>query len=290
MSVRKLHTISVFICLAPASSFAQDARGAARPSFEVASVKPSGGDGRIYQMNSSDPGRISWKNFSLPELLKRAYGIKAYQIAGPGWFESQGYDIMATLPSGAGADQLPAMLQTLLADRFKLAFHFENREMPVLGLTAAKDGLKIHQSPPANPETDGAATPSAPAQRPKPQLAPDGYPNLSLPGGGKMGMVILGNRARGNFRKESMQQLVDFLTGETGHPVIDMTGLKGSYDFTLYWVSERAGIRPPEGDASEPGPNIYGALQQQAGLKLEQRKHPVRVLVIDRVEKVPTAN
>jgi len=259
---------------------------AVQPSFEVASVKPSGGDGRIYQINGSDPGQISWKNFSLTELLKRAYGVKAYQIAGPGWLSSQGYDIMAKLPSGISPDRLPLLLQSLLKQRFKLACHFETRELPVLGLVVAKGGPKFKESPPATPED--LEPPTADKLGPRPHPGADGYPVLAP--GRHTGMAVMGNgMGRASFKRETILQLVDWLTFETGHPVIDMTSLKGQYDFILYWVSENPNL-PPKDIASEPGPNIYAALQQQAGLKLEQRTAPIQALVIDHVEKVPTSN
>ncbi len=215
-------------------------------AFEVASVKhvetPAGG---YHSSMNLDPGRLTCSNVSLRKLIVNAYGIKDFQLVGPDWLASELYDIVATLPAGAtGAQALP-MMQTLLADRFHLAFHRETRQIPAYGLVLGKNGTSL------KPAEFAVA-----ARRPAP---------ASL-----------------TANKIPMDKLADFLARQVDRPVVDMTNLKGVFDFTLEWSTDEAN--------PETGPPIFTALQQQLGLKLEARKAPMETFVVDRVEKNPTGN
>jgi uncharacterized protein (TIGR03435 family) len=253
---------SIAICLVcPPLSRAQS-RVSASPTFEVASVKRSqAGSSRTGV--GTDPGRLTIHNASLKFCVEWAYGVKDYQVSGPGWLDSEHFDIAAKAERGAPEDRLRLMLQALLTDRFKLALHRETRELPVYALTVVKEGPKIHEVKAAG---------------------------KSRTGGGKGHLI---------GQKISMPEFADLLTlagqRELGRPVIDKTGLKGVFDISLNWTPENplpAGGNDPDVRTTDnaPGPDIFRALQQQLGLRLESQKGPIEFLVIDRVEKVPTEN
>ena len=244
------------------------------PAFEVASVKhapPAGNDIRV--MMGGDAGRVNYSNVTLRNVMTRAFSVKDGQITGPDWLSSERYDIVAKLPPNTSRDQIPLMLQTLLADRFKLTLHREKKVMPVYALVVGKNGPKLR-------EADAAA-----------------------------GMrVSMGPKGRQLNGKVSIAQLADSLSNFMDRPVLDMTEIKGVYDIDLQWVpddSQRGpgfmgpgGGRPPEGggerkgatDASESAASIFTAVQETLGLKLEGRKSPIDILIVDHAEKVPTEN
>jgi uncharacterized protein (TIGR03435 family) len=232
------------------------------------------------------PGRINFENVGLGAVIAKAYGVKYYQISGPGWFETERFNIIGTVPPGTTKEQFRLMLQNLLADRFKLALHKETREMSIYSLGIAKNGPKLKQAAP-DPPPDANGPPNDRESRPGPPAKDrDGYPVLG-PGTTMTFMSTpTGDRAR-MANKGHVQVLVDMLASQTGRPVVDATGLTGEYEFSLYWIP-----RPPDSLAADDpnGPDLIAALQQQLGLKLEPKKGPIEVLVVDRVEKIPTAN
>jgi uncharacterized protein (TIGR03435 family) len=194
-----------------------------------------------------------------------AYGVQRHQLFSPEWLAETRFDVMATVPPNTTQDQYRLMLQGLLADRFKLTLHREQRDLQVYELEVAKNGTKLTELP-----FDDAA-------------ANDGLkppPPLSSPPLGYQGVVnvVLG--------KASMLRLANVLSGLLGEPVTDGTGLKGNYSVKLRALiaGHSAGVAPN----SEP--DLFEALQQQLGLKLVRKKSPTAVLVIDHLEKTPTAN
>jgi uncharacterized protein (TIGR03435 family) len=218
--------------------------GAQQPAFEAASIKPSKEFGGRHW--DSHPGTISLRGHSLKGLICVAYHIKESQVSGgPKWLDDDRFDINAKAEGPAEDPQLLAMLQTLLAERFQLVFHHEEKIASAFALVVAKSGLKI------NP-VDGAE-----------------------------GSSSRGGKGRIAAKGVSMEKLAETLSRHAGAPVSDMTGATGAYDFTLEW--------PTEGDAADIQSALFAALQQQLGLKLEIRKLPVDLLVIDRAEK-PTGN
>jgi uncharacterized protein (TIGR03435 family) len=264
----------------------------AGPTFDAASVKPApppdGRGGRRVGMmggpGTDTPGRINFENVGLGAVIGKAYDVKYYQISGPAWFESERFNIIATVSPRTTLQQFRLMLQNLLADRFKLALHKETREMAIYSLGVAKNGPKLKKATPDPPPDENSPADDR-ESRPGPLAKDrDGYPLLG-PG---MTMAMTGDRAR-MANKGHMQLLVDMLAVQTGRPVVDGTGLTEEYEFAVYWIP-----RPPGADPSmteDPaGPDLFAALQQQLGLKLEPKKSPIEVLVIDRAEKVPTAN
>jgi len=242
---------------------------------------------------------------NLANLVTMAYGIAHYLLSGLSPGDSERFEIAAKLPAGATKDQVELMWQNLLAERFKLAVHRENKETSGYELVVAKGGLKVKESappPPAPAATDDAAPPAPPrpAGPPKFQLDKDGFPDL--PAGRGASMIMMNGKARWRASDETMEQLAAMLGVQLDQPVKDATGLQGKYDFTLSWANEsfgggRGALAGPDGGApaaglAEPdnGPTLLQAIQSQLGVKLEQKKTPVEILVVDHVEKVPTEN
>jgi uncharacterized protein (TIGR03435 family) len=253
-------------------------------TFEVASVKPAKSTGGRFTMNggpgTGDPGRITYTNIMLRRILLSAYDVKNYQISGPDWLDSLRFDITAKVPEGATQEQFQLMLRNLLATRFKMTIHRESRELPIYALLTAKNGPKV--SPAVE---DGSA-----AKQPDDQLAAiqsfegkDGFPALALRAPGLV-IETKNGRARVTAKATPISKLADLLSGQLGRPVIDMTGLTGNYSFVVYFTPE------DQNPDSGSDPSIFGALQEQLGLRLEARKGPLEFLVIDHAEKVPTGN
>ncbi|HWC99194.1 MAG TPA: TIGR03435 family protein [Candidatus Sulfopaludibacter sp.] len=286
--------------------------------FDVASVKPAAplvpdGRGRILFTppsggpGSKDPGRIRYPNMSLKQLLMNAYDVKNFQITGPVWLDSERFDINATMPPETTKEQFRTMLQNLLADRFKMAAHRETKELPMYSLEVAKGGSKLKESPvvPANADPD--ALPDLPSQ---PKMGGDGFPILppAPRGRGTVMGIFMPTKARLLGRDSTMKDLTDRLTNQLSRPVTDETGLTGKYDFTLSFSTDGmngpgpglpsglpAGavpVAPPQNIASdtEALPDIFAALQSQLGLKLNAKKGPVELIVVDHMEKTPTGN
>lgn len=226
------------------------------PEFEAASVKPSQptADGTFFQQMGGDPAIEIYTNVSLRSLIQRAWRLKEYQVIGPEWMESSRYDIRARIPEGAARDQVPAMLQKLLADRFHLAVHRETRELAVYDLVVGKDGVK--------------SSPPTPAFQPKTNRDGSFTVRTGLFSAGVI--TLTGTLA-------TMESLVDRLSVAAERPVIDQTGLTGSYQFKMMW---------PNGDGS----SLADAVEFNLGLKLVARKAPVGMLVVDHADKAPTAN
>jgi uncharacterized protein (TIGR03435 family) len=276
----------------------------AHPAFAVASVKrntefssdpthgPMGGG---YQPG----GRLHIVNLSLMGLIQFAYAAHdsahwlpvppSQIVGGPAWISTPGYDIEAKPESPTDQKHMWLMLQTLLADRFKLALHRDTRELPVFELTVAKSGPKL---PPAKE----VACLSLPTDGTSPKHVPGKVDCGYVP----MLMDATGWRMQGS--KVRMADLIRELAQVLGRPVLDKTGFTGEFDLHLSFAADESlmGL-PGSGAPGDPGgarlpaeadptrPNIFAALEEQLGLKLVPAKAPVEVLVIDHVEK-PTEN
>lgn len=229
---------------------------------------------------SADPGRVVYSFMPLKALLAIAYGVRQYQISGPAWIETERYDIVATIPDGATKAQFPVMLQNLLTDRFGIALHHEARELPLYELSVTKGGPKLEL-----PATD---------------------PNVR-PGTDRMTLTPNGFHLEGHA--ETVSRLAGILENQLASPVADKTGLSGTFDFTLDFSRESvqnsalAGLPPPPPanptvpavgtpPPADPGeaPSLFTALQEQLGLKLDRKRGPLDVIVVDRAEKVPKEN
>ena len=259
---------------------------AAQPQFEAASVKPAAPQGRGVGMRggpgTDDPGRIVYTNVSFKPLVAAAYGMKFYQVSGfPEWTETQRFDVMATLPAGTTKDEFRQMQQKLLADRFQLVVHRETKEMALYRLVVARGGPKLK---PLTPPKDQPFDPTNGPARDR-----DGYPVL----GSETSMAMVaggdGPHARAQAYQKPIDNLIQLLAGQTGAPVVDATGLKGEYDYTLSWIPTPPGTGPSD-SASDVGPDLFAALREQLGLQLEHAKGQVEILVIDRANKTPVEN
>jgi uncharacterized protein (TIGR03435 family) len=236
-------------------------------SFDVASVKPSPADAKSRRIlggpGSTDPGTVTMTNVDLLSLVTMAYGVNPYQIVGPDWLGSTRFDIAAKVPPETTLEQYRLMLRNLLADRFKLAIHRDKKEGRQFELLVAKGGPKLKESAAESAATDGGSLQPPPG----PPSPPPGY-------NGPLTLFV---------RNCSMEQFAARLSGLLGQPVANATGLTGVYEIRLQY--SLAGLQ-----VDAPSATIFDALQEQLGLKLAQKKGTIDLLVIDRVEKVPTAN
>jgi uncharacterized protein (TIGR03435 family) len=241
------------------------------PQFEVASIKLNKSADMGYTWRIGAGGRFTGENIPLKFLFTTAYHLKESQISGiPGWADTERYDIVAKGEGNPTQDQMVAMLQGLLADRFKLRFHQVTREMLVYALVAAKNGAKLQES------AEGSCVVPSPGEAP----VASGQPPPAVCGT----YFWRGGQVDG-FRI-TMPQLIVALESQLDRPLIDKTGLNGAWDVHLEWTpDDRAG----NGPGDDAGPSIYTALQEQLGLKLEATKGAVQVLVIDHFER-PSEN
>jgi uncharacterized protein (TIGR03435 family) len=267
--------------------------------FEVASIRESAlpGADHVNVGVHIDGARISCSYLALKDYISTAFQVKLYQIVAPDWIGSQRFDIAATLPAGTVQDQIPDMLKALLVERFQMKFHLEKRDFPVYALELAKGGLKAKESA----KESGSDTADAPKA------------NVNVSGTGGRGGVNI-NLGHGSYftmadnkfvaRKLTMASLAEVLARFEDRPVVDMTGVKGTYDLDLDFTEEdyramlirsalSAGVTlPPEALKAlegSSGDSLLAALEK-VGLKLERRKAPLDVVVIDSMTKMPTEN
>jgi uncharacterized protein (TIGR03435 family) len=250
------------------------AQTAAPPAFETASIKLSPPDAGRPSM-ISNPGRWSCANCTLYSLLTHAFTAMDYQIVAPDWTYSVKFDVAAKLPEGATREELKLMVHSLLRERLHLQSHSENREKPVYELVVAEGGPKIKR-----------VTEPAPPPAPGPEVDANGYPNV--PNG--TGMRFSNGRGRIQFRGTSMKVLANYLSGPSGRPVVDATGLEGDYALTLSFALPRNDGSLPAAQDADSGPTIFEAVERQLGLKLKPAKRPVEVFVIDRIDRTPVEN
>jgi bla regulator protein BlaR1 len=241
----------------------------ARPSFEVASIKPAQpGKPTLYDVLPK--GRIIARSVTLKRLITIAYRLQGYQVTGgPGWISDERFDVDAKADESSRTtdEQSRQMLQSLLADRFRLEVVQETKDAPIYHLATVKNGphLSPDQSPP----------------QPSPPM-----PGRLLPRGAmRMGVGV----ATGSAVKISA--LVSFLSGTLGRPVIDHTNLTGLYEVELHWTPDQIPNDLPPDTVLPPsdGPSLFTALQEQMGLKLESATGPVEFVLIRRAER-PSEN
>jgi uncharacterized protein (TIGR03435 family) len=235
-------------------------------AFEVATIRPVDQDaksGRYLIMQGVN--RFVGKNYTLKLLIAAAYNLSPKAISGgPGWIESDHYDILAVTPGEVRPthDEQMSMLRNLLADRFKLTSHREQKEFSIYELAIAKGGSKLKPS---------TASPDDP-----PQIISTVYPQR---------MVLPARNVTMSDLASLMQRAM------LDRPVVDKTGLTGRYDFDLEWAPDETqfGGEVPRASADAPSPPLFTAIQQQLGLKLEATRGPIEALVVDTVER-PSAN
>ena len=246
--MRTVPSVSLIFC-ALGCAIAQSTPGL--PAFDVASVKPSppiptGPNRSMFVGMRTDPGRVTFSNVPVKNLIRTAYGFdtNARIDGGPGWLDSEMYDVVGTFPADTPSDRMPLMLRTLLAERCKLAVHHETRDQAVYAFVVARDGAKLKSHDPTNPGS--------------------------------------GNRsARGHLELHNitLTQLGNFLNRELGRVVVDATGLNGTYDIVLDWTPADTPIDDPKAN----GPALSTAVQEQLGLRLEPKRAPIDHLVIGEI-------
>lgn len=264
------------------------------PSFEVVSIKPnrSGETGRRWDMLRSS--RVALTNVTTNDLIAMAYNLYDYQIwGGPSWVNSEKLNVDAReedsvaqdlqkLPRDERLEKIRLMIQSLLADRFNLSVSHKTKDLPVYVLVIAKNGPKIQKSKPG-----------------------DTYPNgirIKGPNGSTYGAPILRvESSRVTGQGVPTESLARLISQQLRRTVVDKTGLRGDYDFTLQWTSDQSEAamlkaadeaKPGSNSALPPepaGPSIFTAIQEQLGLKLESTRGPVEIIVIDHIER-PSEN
>ena len=238
---------SVVLCLL-AAAFCLAQTAPPNPAFEVAAIKPSKTGDNSSHIRSND-NRVTMENVTLKQMILYAYRLKDYQLTGgPSWLDIERFNMDAKAESKVPRDQINTMLQNLLTERFQIAFHRQTKETSAYALVVAKGGpkLKPSQEEGSNTSNNGSKLTAHPA---------------------------------------SMESLAAFLARQLEIPVVDETGLKGGFDFTLEWSTERMQQKADADGTALAVPTLFSALPQQLGLKLESRKAPIEILVIDRAEK-----
>jgi uncharacterized protein (TIGR03435 family) len=272
--------------IAPTSIQLNEEPSATKPVYDVATIKRGNwgvnGGALLTELKFSDDSFIA-KEMDLHSLVCAAYGVEGYQVSGgPDWVRdgNDGYDVTAKTTEESTIETLhkmepkqaklvqEQMLQALLADRFKLTVHRDTKQLPMSVLVVSKGGLKIQ------PTKQATTSPDAPQGADNPPKASMNFENAAD------GLLITAT-------DYSMDSVAGWLAGELRHPVKNMTGLNGSYDFKLHYSPENF-----VSEASASGftaPSITTAIQEQLGLKLELRKGPMEIIIIDHVER-PSAN
>ena len=231
-------------------------QSAAAPlKFEVASVKRSQGGGPpgdIPRNMDTSPGHFAMANAPLRHFLIWAYDLKDFEISGPEWIKSEErYDIIAKAAGPVPENEIRQMLQTLLTERFQLKLRRETKEFSVYVLIPGKGEPKV------KPSTDESPT------------------------------SINGGRPMVEFHKQPISRFTFMLTRRLDRPVLDQTGLKGLYDFSI----DLSGLGFNGKEAEDPNaPSVFTTVQRDLNLKLETRKEPISILVVDYANKVPIEN
>lgn len=240
--------------------WAQALRSAPARTFDVATIRPNK-SGAERNSLVYGPAGINCANVTLKACLRAAFDLQDYQVVGPSWLTSERYDIVANASARTTRDQLSQMFQRLLTDRFKLKTHREAKELPVYELVAAGKGPK-HLNEPA---------------------AADAQPRRRMTNGSLV------------FQNAPISMFTDYLQrlSVIGRPVLDGTGLNGSFDFSLNLVDANRDLKGEQGEAAmkqalEQG--IFTMVKEQLGLQLVPRKSMIDLLIVDQAERVPTEN
>jgi len=261
-------------------------------AFDVASVKPNvAGDLRVT-MQAMPGGRFIATNAPLRTLIREAFALQGSQLSGgPGWLDSDRFDIVAKSERNPTPLQMRMMLRALLAERFRLSVHTDTREMPLYALVLARTDGKLgpHLRPTG---ADCSQAPEWLGTGPPPRPSPSGPAGSSGGTGPDAPCRSAGPGFGGamRFRGITLDAFAMFLATPVRRPVIDRTGLDGDFDIELDMTAELGPPPPPPGmpDAVDraSAPSIFTTLQEQLGLRLDARREPVDVLVIDRVERL----
>ena len=257
------------LLFAATAAFAQSADAPA-PAFDVASVKasqpgppgePGRGGVRVRRDNIQvSPGSVTMRSVTLKSAIRWAWHVSEFQVSGPDWLDSERFEITGKAPGPATEEQLRLMMQTLLRERFKLVLHRQTKELSAYVLVVGKNGPKVRET-----KTEGEAS-----------------------------IDINQRQLSVNVQRAPVSQLIDMMSNLLRAPVIDMTGLTGRYDLTLN-VAKYVGDMAARGQSIDSAPAdpvalVSMILQDELGLKLEARKMPLELVIVDRAEKVPVEN
>lgn len=264
-------TIAVAMVLLSMGADAQEPQGQAAAAFEVVSIKLSGSSSHVmYGPGVFTPGghgfrysgtRVSCDQ-SLRNIIQEAFAIREpYRIIGPEWMNNQRYLIAAIMPAASTKENARLMLQAMLKDRLGLRYHTERKALPAYALVEARSGAKLR---PANPTEASERV-------------------IQTPAGSRRGLSLVQEAGRFTAPAISVDGFANWLTNQMDAPVVNATDIKGDFDIDLRWEWDSA-----MGGRNEPA--LLGVIERQLGLKLEKRKVPLEVLVIEHVEKVPTGN
>ena len=270
-----------------------------RPTFEVASIRPSSNAPRqaVAAAGSTSGTQFRIAGLTIRDYISMGYSVKLNQISGPDWITTDRFDIAATLPEGSQPDQVPSMMQTLLEDRFELKTHREKKEFSVYALRVSSGGLKM---------TEVRADPGV--EQSDAKIAQ----TFTRQGSGRGISLDLGQGSSVNFadnrfeaKKLTMASLAGMLERFLERPVVDLTGVNGSYDVAfdlspedyrmmLIRAATAAGlVMSPDAlralDGSPTPASLFDGLAR-FGLKLEAHRAPLDVLVVDSIRKTPTEN
>ncbi|HVY94834.1 MAG TPA: TIGR03435 family protein [Bryobacteraceae bacterium] len=228
------------------------------PAFEVATVRQAGpGEPKAKEIPANmdtEPGHFLMRNVPLWYAIQWAWDLKDYEIDAPDWIRTEPkYDIVGQAASRASDDQMRLMLRNLLIDRFQMKVRQETRNLDVYVLTKGKGEPKLQ--------------------------APAGDEKSSIAAGTPRGTTI--------FKNQPLTRLALMLSRRLTKPTLDETGLTGTYDYTIDLAGLGYNGNPPDDPTA---PSVFTTVQSDLGLRLEAARRPVQVLVIDHVEKVPTAN
>lgn len=229
----------------------------AQPAFEAATIKPADpGEpqpGDMVRNMTDSPGHLIMRNVPLRFAIEYAWDLKDYEVVGPEWFKNElRYDIVANASGPVPDDQLRPLLQTLLTERFHLKLHRETRAVDIYALLPGKGPHRLAE--------------------PKP---------------GEVTALGPGPGTSAKFTNQPLSRMVFMLTRRMDRPVIDMTGIKGMYDFTLDTSGLGFGGNPP---ADSSAPSVFTTIQTDLGLRLQPQKTQLEILVIDQADKTPVAN
>jgi uncharacterized protein (TIGR03435 family) len=226
-------------------------------AFDVASIRlshPVAGEGGRRENVRFSPDSLTMRNVSLKAAVAWAWHVFEYQVQGPGWLNSDRWDVAAKAGGAVSEDQLRLMLEALLADRFKLEVHRQTKEMQAYLLSLGKSGPKFHES-----DTEGEM--------------------LMQPDKERMSVTV---------RRAPVSRLTEMLSTILQTPVLDLTGLTGRYDLTVNVAKYVDDLKPANGIPDVV--SILTGLQEELGLKMESRKVPIDLVVVDHVERIPADN
>ena len=248
-------SVTILSLLVLASCLASSQTAPTPLAFEVAAIKANTSNER-GNSEHSDNGVILMTNVSLKQLVERAYDVRDFSFSGPDWLASLRFDITAKPPAGfVYRDQMRPMLQTLLAERFKLAVHRESKVMAAYALVRGKGEIKFQ---PVEIGNGGTSSNS--------------------------------ERGRYDGKRTTLQGFADYLQRQLDAPVVDKTDLKGMFHIQLQFSPSQGQAGPDNPPPDNDGPSIYTALQEQLGLRLVSQKLAVETVVVDHIERTPTEN